>query len=245
MTQSRAQAQDGRSGTCPRCMHRCMHRTRIGGTSGTTEPHNQAESAWLQGFRWARLDSNRRCVSEARGVTTFAETATVLRRCTPAPRKRSSFALFASRHSCDHSRFRIASTASCAPTRLKWPWYDWSSGLPASVQKRGARAGCGVSGAPRASGRRARPCRAWHRDHACPREPMDASRQRWSPSRGIRRAPHELRDAPHHGHERELHAPPPVPLEGVIALIAFWSLLRVGAKAIHHVIDLLLRIRFA
>jgi hypothetical protein len=43
----------------------------------------------------------------------------------------------------------------------------------------------------------------------------------------------------------KLHAPPPVPLEGVIALIAFWSLLRVGAKAIHHVIDLPLRIRFA
>jgi len=36
-----------------------------------------------------------------------------------------------------------------------------------------------------------------------------------------------------------------VALEAVIALIAICALLRKGAMAIHHVIDLLLRLRFA
>jgi hypothetical protein len=38
--------------------HRWQHRLRIPGIPDTPDPRFQAVSAWLQGFIWARLDSN-------------------------------------------------------------------------------------------------------------------------------------------------------------------------------------------
>jgi hypothetical protein len=53
-------------------------------------------------------------------IALLPETATVLRRVTPALRKRVSFVHFwESCYSPDHCRFFIASTASWAPTRLR------------------------------------------------------------------------------------------------------------------------------
>jgi hypothetical protein len=37
---------------------RCLADLGLSDTPGTSDPHNHAKSTWLQGSRWARLDSN-------------------------------------------------------------------------------------------------------------------------------------------------------------------------------------------